>query len=269
MSVIAFYGNDKVETAQTTSMAGIATYLSIEQNYRILLINTKYNDTSLQECFWAQSRTNMPRSDLESGITGVIKAISSNKTSPEIITNYTKTIFKERLEVLTDNNIPRDNYEKQKEYMRSIIKMANKFYDLVFIDIEGSLEDPYIQGIMQESNLIIANTSQRMKAIKDFLMNKRKCEAINEYNTIFLLGKYDKYSKYNARNLQRTERLPEVYGIPYNTLFFEACNEGNLADFIINYRRVKQNSIQAPIMESISEVGERIIAKLKELQVQV
>ena len=42
MSVIAFYGNDKIETAQTASMAGISTYLSIEENYKILLINTKY-----------------------------------------------------------------------------------------------------------------------------------------------------------------------------------------------------------------------------------
>ena len=31
----------------------------------------------------------------------------------------------------------------------------------------------------------------------------------------------------------------------------------------------KQNSVQAPIIESLSEVGQRIIEKLKELQVQV
>lgn len=269
MSVVTFYGNDKVETAQTTSMAGIATYLSLQQNYRILLLNTKYNDTSLEECFWAQSRGMTVRSDLETGIGGLIKALASNKTSPEIITNYTKTIFKERLEVLTDGNIPRENYEKQKEYMRSIIRMANKYYDLVFVDLEGSLEAPFVQEILQESNLIIANTSQRIKAIKEFLEYKRLCDAIKNDNTIFLIGKYDKYSKYNAKNLQRTERLAEVYGIPYNTLFFEACNEGMLADFIINHRRVKQNSVQAPIMESIMEIGQRIIDKLKELQMQV
>lgn len=29
MSIVTFYGNDKVETAQTTSMAAIATYLSL------------------------------------------------------------------------------------------------------------------------------------------------------------------------------------------------------------------------------------------------
>lgn len=269
MSVVTFYGNDKVETAQTTSMAGIATYLSLQQNYRILLLNTKYNDTSLEECFWVQSKGSVARSDLETGIGGLIKALSSNKTSPEIITNYTKTIFKERLEVLTEGNIPRENYEKQKEYMRSIIRMANKYYDLVFVDIEGSLEEPFIQEILQESNLIIANTSQRIKAIKEFLEFKKVCDAIKNDNTIFLIGKYDKYSKYNAKNLQRTERLSEVYGIPYNTLFFEACNEGRLADFIINNRRVKQNSVQAPIMESIVETGQRIIDKLKELQMQV
>ena len=269
MSVITFYGSDENETAQTTSMAGIATYLSIEQNYKILLINTKQNDTSLEECFWEQSKNLRQRIDLETGIGGLIKAIASNKTSPEIITNYTRTIFKERLEVLTDNNVPKESYEKQKEYFASIIKLANRYYDLVFVDLEGSLEEKYVQEVLRETNLIIANTSQRIKYIKKFLSQRNKYEFLKNDNIIYLLGKYDKYSKYNAKNLQRSEKIHDVYVIPYNTLFFEACNEGNLADFIINYRKVRQNSVQAPIIEAIDETGERIISKLKELQMQV
>lgn len=269
MAVVTFYGNNKVETAQTTSMAAIATYLAIEQNYKILLINTKHNDSSLQECFWEQSKTIKPRGDLETGISGLIKAIASNKTSPEIITNYTRTIFKEKLEVLTDGNMPKENYDKQKTYMKSIIKLANKYYDLVFVDIEGSLEEPYIQDILNGTNLIVANTSQRIKVIEEFIKQRKQYNILSKDNILFLLGKYDKYSKYNAKNLERRERIIDIYGIPYNTLFFEACNEGNLADFIINYRLIKQNSIQAPIMEAISEVALRIIEKLKELQMQV
>ncbi len=269
MSVVTFYGTNECETAQTTSMAGIATHLSIEQNYKILLINAKYNDTSLDECFWEQSKGIKPRNDLETGIGGLIKAISSNKTAPEIITNYTKTIFKERLEVLTDNNILKENYKKQMEYMPSIIKLANKYYDLVFVDVEGSLEEPYIQQILRETNLIVANISQRIKYIKGFLGQRANYDFLKNDNIMYLIGKYDKYSKYNAKNLQRAERIHDVYGIPYNTLFFEVCNEGNLADFIINYRKVRQNSVQAPIIESIHEIGERIIYKLKELQLQV
>ncbi len=269
MSVVTFYGSGEVETAQTTSMAGIATYLSLEQNYRILLLNTKYNDTSLQECFWEQHSNARPRGDLETGIGGLLKAIASNKTSPEIITNYTRTVFKERLEVLTDNNIPKENYEKQKEYMRSIIRMANKFYDLVFIDLEGSLEEEFVQNVLQESNLIVANTSQRIKKIKKFMQIRRSFEATKGDNIMYLLGKYDKYSKYNAKNLQRLEKIPDIYGIPYNTLFFEACNEGSLADFIINYRNARPNSTQAPIIEAFAEISQAIIDKLKELQMQV
>ncbi len=107
MSVVTFWGNGKVETAQTTSLAGIATQLTVEHNYKILLINTKHNDPTLEECFWRQT-TGMKQTDLETGITGLIKAISSNKATPEVITNYTRAVFKDRLEVLTDGNILRD-----------------------------------------------------------------------------------------------------------------------------------------------------------------
>lgn len=269
MSVVTFYGDNKKETAQTTSMAAIATYLSIEENYKILLINTKYNDTSLQECFWEQSRMVKQRNDLGTGINGLVKAIASNKISPEIITNYTKTIFRERLEILTDNNIPIEDYEKQKDYMKSIIKLANKYYDLVFVDIEGSPEEPYIKDILAESNLIIANVTQKIKCLQNFLEQRKKYDVLKKENIIFMIGKYDNYSKYNVKNLQRLEKIQDIYGIPYNTLFFEACNEGNLADFIINYRKVKQSSIQAPIMEAIAKAEKRIIERLKELQMQV
>ena len=197
-----------------------------------------------------------------------MKAISSNKVTPEIITNYTRTIFKDRLEVLTEGSIPKEDYNKQIEAMRTIIRMANKYYDLVFVDLEGDIADPIIQGILEESNLIIANTTQRIKYIKEFLEYRRTFDCVKKDNIIYLLGKYVRYSKYNDKNLQRAEKLSEVYGIPYNTLFFEACNEGNLADFIINFRRVKETSVQAPIIESIAVVANRIIEKLKELQMQ-
>ena len=101
------------------------------------------------------------------------------------------------------------------------------------------------------------------------MQKRKKFEATNGNNIIFLLGKYDKYSKYNIKNLQRLEKIKDIYGIPYNTLLFEACNEGSLADFIINYRNVKPNSIQAPIIEAFAETGQVIIDKLKELQMQV
>jgi len=264
MSVITFYGNGKIETAQTTSMAAIATYLSIEKEYKILLISAKNNDNTLKECFWKKNISY--KNDIDTGIVGLTKAISSNKCSPEIITNYTKTIFKGRLELLDSSNIPKEDYEKQKKYMASIVKMANEYYDLVFVDLEGLFIEPYIEEVLNISDLIIANTSQRVRPLQEFLIEKASSSVIKDKNTIVLIGKYDQYSKYNIKNLKRAKKIQEIYGIPYNTLLFEACNEGALADFMINFRKAKFESIQGPVIKAISETGNRIIDKLKELQ---
>lgn len=190
MSVITFWGNGKVETAQTTSMAGIATQLTVEHNYKILLINTKYNDSSLEECFWKQT-TSMKQTDLETGITGLIKAISSNKATPEVITNYTRAVFKDRLEVLTDGNILQDTYDKQKTYMKNIVKIAKKAYDLVFVDLEGSIEEPFVQEMIGESNLVVVNITQREKIIKELVNIQQTNSLLNKNNAMFLMGKYE------------------------------------------------------------------------------
>lgn len=267
MSVITFWGNGKVETAQTTSMAGIAAELTVAHNYKILLLNTKHNDTSLEECFWKET-TDVRRTDLETGITGLIKAISSNKATPEIITNYTRAVFKDRLEVLTDGNILKDTYDKQKVYMKNIIKIARQAYDLVFVDLEGSVEEPFVQEIIAESSLVVMNITQREKIIKELIKLQQSTPILSKNNVMYLMGRYDKYSKVNAKNVERTYRLKDVMTVPYNTLFFESANEGGLADFFIQFRKLKPTHPQAPLVNAMEEFSERMIYRLKELQMQ-
>lgn len=268
MSVVTFWSTGRVETAQTTSMAGIATQLTVEHNYKILLLNAKHNDSSMEECFW-EDKLNSRRTDLETGMTGLMQAITSNKATPEIITNYTRAVFKDRLEVLTDGNILKDTYDKQMTRMREIIKIANKAYDLVFVDLEGSIEDPIIQGILEESNLVVIGLTQRDKIIKEVTKIQQTNPLLNKNNVMFLMGKYDKFSKYNTKNVERTYRLKDVFGIPYNTLFFESANEGGLADFFTQYRKLKPTHPQAPLVDSMEQFSERMIYKIKELQLQM
>ena len=51
MSIITFWSNTKKQTAQTMSLAAIATSMAIEHNYKILIISTIYNDDTLELCF--------------------------------------------------------------------------------------------------------------------------------------------------------------------------------------------------------------------------
>lgn len=54
MSIVSFWSNGKEQTGKTLSMAAIATNISIERNYRILIISTGYKDKTLSDCFWKE-----------------------------------------------------------------------------------------------------------------------------------------------------------------------------------------------------------------------
>ena len=108
MAIIAFWSDEDKETAQTMSMVALSTYMAIEHNYRILDISTSFADTTLEDSYWnlekmiqlVKTFSNNAQVGLESGIEGLVKIINSNKTSTNIVSNYTKIVFKDRLDVL-------------------------------------------------------------------------------------------------------------------------------------------------------------------------
>ena len=109
MAIISFWNDGKAETGQSMTIAAVATALAIDYDYKILIINTRHNDISLERAFEPKNSMNAMfakgKLDLDTGLSGVVKAIASNKTSPEIITNYTKVIFK-NLVFNTDGKSP-------------------------------------------------------------------------------------------------------------------------------------------------------------------
>ena len=57
MAIISFYSNGKGETAKTSSIAAITTFLAIQHNYKILIFDTKYNDYAYKDCYWQEDKT--------------------------------------------------------------------------------------------------------------------------------------------------------------------------------------------------------------------
>lgn len=276
MAIISFCSNGKGETGKTASIAAITTHLAIQHNYKILILDTKYNDYSYQDCFWKEDRTiklihsGEGKTNIASGISGLSKAILSNKTSPEIITNYTKIVFRDRLEVLTEVDTEKKDYEMHKKLFKDIAKIASKYYDLVFIDIDSNLDEYITNSILEISDLIVINLSQKMRHINDYLKIKQENPVFQDKPIIPLLGRYDKHSKYSAKNIARYMKEREgVSSIVYNTLFFEACNEGEVADFFIKFRKINPKDKNALFLEDVKKTAERIIYKLQELQMRM
>ena len=278
MSIVTFWSNGMEQTGKTLSVAAIATYIAIEHNYRCLVVTTGYNDRSIENCFWQpkKKKRNLglfgpnTKVDFEDGIGGLTKVMKSNKLSPDIIKNYTRTIFKDRLEVLQTFKEGKAGYMEIRHLYPEIINLANKYYDLVFVDLDKQQEDDVSEAILQSSNLIVINLSQRLSSINTFMEIREKIAVLNSKKTLLLFGRYDKYSKYSIKNISRyMGEKNKVSTIPYNTLFFEACEEAGVPDLFLRLRRqVSEDDRNAFFLNEVKRTTENIMYRLEDLQLK-
>lgn len=279
MAIVSFWSNGKEETAKTLSIAAIATNMAIEHNYKVLIMSTNYNDDSLEACYWEPDKGTktiqgiVPQGahNFDSGIEGLARIIKSNRVTPELITNYTKIVFKDRLEVLLSiKSKSYEEYERLRSVYVDILETANQYYDLIFVDVNKGLENEFIRSILESSDLIISNITQSMKIINSFMEVRKKEKLLQGKRNLLLIGRYDRFSKYNAKNIARyMGEKTDICVIPYNTLFFEACNEGKVADFFLRIRTVDESDRNAVFVKEVTKATEIIDYKLQELQMKM
>lgn len=277
MSVVTFWNDGREQTGKTLSIAAISTYMAIEHNYRILIISTGYRDDTLNQCFWKEKKVKRnfglfgPNTNeiLEEGIVGLAKVVKSNKLSPENITNYTKIIFKDRLEVLQGFKGETSDYDELEKTYPDIINLANSYYDLVFIDLDNEMNSSIREMILANSDLIVANISQRLTSIDRFMETREKTPILNSKKTLLLIGRYDKFSKYSIKNITRyMGEKNKVSTIPYNTLFFEACEEAKVPDLFLKIRNVDEEDTNGFFLSEVKRTSENIMYRLQDLAIK-
>lgn len=280
MSIVTFKNCRKEQTGKTLAIAAISTYMAIEHNYRILVISTGKEDKTLDNCFWEEKKVKKnlglfgPNTNtaMEEGISGVSKIMKSNKLSPENITNYTKIVFKDRLEILQTYKGNQDEYRDLSRMYPEIISLANNYYDLVFVDLDEELNENTKNKILEMSNLNVVNLSQRLASINKFIQIREEEKMFNSKKTLILIGRYDKFSKYTIKNISRyMNEKNKVSTIPYNTLFFEASEEAKVPDLFLRLRKKNTNEEDRNAF-FIAEVGrtvENIIYRLQDLQMKM
>ena len=275
MSIITFWSNGKEETGKTLSIAAIATHMAIEHNHRILVISTSYKDETLNNCFWEHKKVKRnlgifgPNTNLamEDGIDGLSKMMKSNKLSPENITNYTKIIFKDGLEILQCFKGEKREYADIANTYVDIINLANNYYDYVFVDLDRQVGEEIADTILGISNLVVASLSQRLSSINNFMEIREKKSILNSKKTILLIGRYDKFSKYTVKNITRyMGERNKVLTIPYNTLFFEACEEAKVPDLFLKLRKTDEDDRNGFFLAEVRRTTESILYRVEDLR---
>lgn len=287
MSIVTFWNDDREQTGKTLTAVAIATAMAIDKNYKILLISTSFQDPTIKNCFWGdETQKNLKlfgaknhNIAVENGIEGLLKLITSNKLTPGVITDYTKVIFKGRLEVLNgfvgDKDASFDeNYEEYKKVEKSyieLIRMANQYYDMVLVDLEKTMSTATKEEILRISNLNIMVFSQKKVSVDRYRMLRDNNGEVMGVKTIPVVGKYSSHSKYNVKNLTRyLEEKKEISVVPYNLLYFEATEEVGVVDLFLRLKNVKDKTDENYIfLDEVTKLMEKIIKRLKELQMKM
>ena len=279
MSIVTFYNSSVEQTGKTMSIAAIATYMAIEHNYRILIISTTNKEDALKRCFWGEKKKKKnlgifgPNTalEIETGVEGLARVIRSNKITPDIITNYTKVVFKDRFEVLLGCEFPPSDGTVIETMYPSIVKAANQYYDLVFVDLDQNVDEETRKTIIHDSDVVVINISQRLKSINKFKEQKEKNKVLASQKSVIMVGRYDKYSKYNAKNISRyLGEKNQVLTIPYNTLFFEATEEAGVPDLFLRFRKsLDADDRNAFFIEEVRRASENIVYRLQNLQMKI
>ncbi|MBR3163644.1 MAG: hypothetical protein IKF17_06075 [Clostridia bacterium] len=278
MSIVSFWNQGEEESGKTSAIIALATHMAIEHNYRILVISTSVNDDTIKNAFWKENNTRKnlglfgPNTNvaMQNGIEGLNRYIRSNKISPDIITNYTKVVFKDRLEILLGYNGNESLAGEIRNIYPSIIEMANKYYDLVLVDVDSKLSEETQKEILHLSNIIVATISQRLASINKFNEARNNNQILNSPKTLILIGRYDRYSKYTPKNISRYLKEKNlVNSMPYNTLFFEACEEAEVPDLFLRLRKISdENDRNVLFINEIRRLSENIIYRLQDLQMR-
>ena len=275
MSIIAFWSKERKETGQTLSQVALTTYMAAIHNCRILSISTAFNDTTLEDCYWPHRDTNASKDGkrqdaLEAGLEGLIKIINSNKTTNKIVSNYSKIVYKDRLDILGS---PRTtNYEEYKEISKTykeIIKIANTDYDYIFVDISSDMPEEEVKIILEMADIVVVNISQRLKVVNDLYRLKMENEFFNKTGIMINIGRYDKNSKYNITNITRfIKEKKGIYSVPFNTLYAEACSEGKIGGFFLKYIKLDPEDVNAYFVNEVERFTKALIYRKQELQIE-
>ena len=208
MPIISFVNRDVRETGQSLSVAAVASVIAIEHNYRVIVISTDFNDRTLEESFYQESRSNATSflknmstkiSDISSGSEGLIRTFASNRASADMIKSYTKPILKDRLDVLPAlKTTDYKNYINLSTYFSQIADVANAAYDMVIVDVSQDIPKDLQMRILNISDLVLVGVNQSAVSVSNFFKLKQSEPFFQKNNVVVQIGKYNPFSKFSA-----------------------------------------------------------------------
>ena len=272
MAIVAFWNESERENGQTLSIIAIANQMAIEHNFRILVIDACLNDKTIERAFWKHKENktvqilNAGKIDISSGAEGLVSAVASNKVTPEIVTNYTRIVYKNRLDILLGlKTAILEEHEKSLMLYKDLIATANRYYDLIIVDMQKGYRMPSAKVLLNQANVIVYTMPPNLANIDNFIRLRESDEIVKSKKVMPLFARSDENSSYNIRNSSRYIKEKGIAPcIPYNVRFMESTNEARVSNYFTS-QKLSSSKNGEDFFKEVERACMAIINKLKEL----
>ena len=254
MPKIVFWSANNVTTGSEHAVIAITTLLAIQNKSTCLLMQANFNSKKIESSYTPYDIVvrNGAFNNPNIGIAALIRLIASNKLSADSIQNYAKPVLKERLDVLY--GISSDDLEGYKQLANNlpyVLRKADEIYDIVFADIPKTLKNKCVIDTIQDSDIVICIVNQDIVKIDNLFNILEKNEVLKAKNKIIVISDYEQDSKFNITNIRNKYKIKDpIYCVPHNYIFSDACNSGNVIDFVFRNLNVSSNANSAGFLFS-------------------
>ena len=244
----------------SSNLSAIAIYSTLKYGMKNLITQSNFAMNDLEAPLLGNIiRENDYFQDI--GIDALARSIKSAPLTEEAFYLASLSLLNKKLSLIpgtTKSNLQYFESDMEK-VMVNIIKTAEKYYDLVYIDTNSG-KNGLSMKILEKSDLIIVNLSQNRRIIDNFF---------DEYNfdpnkVFYLVGNYDSRRKSNIMNLRRQYRFMNSNNsavIPYCAEFADAISEGNVIEFMKRNIDAKKDDKNYYFMECLAQATRKILKK--------
>lgn len=267
MPKIVFWSPEPVPTGQTHASIAISSLMAIEEDYSNILVHGHWQAKKIESAFTDYEllkKMNVFNSS-GIGITALSRLVESNKITPESIRNYAKPVLKQRLDIMYGTNVAsREQFVQLTKSLNMVIKNAVQAYDLVWVDLPKGTEKKYITDILQEADYVICTMNQEAIFLDEAIKEYQENPYIKDKPKMLLMCNYEQKSKYNIQNIRRKYAIKEpIYSVPANYVFTDACNEGEVIDFLYKNIGADKNDYNGYFLSEIRNVIKEILDKIR------
>lgn len=244
----------KPSSGKTANLMACAFHIAQNYECKSIITHTHYSK-SLMESALSSTLYN------ENGLDRINRLYKSGNLGPKDFKSYSNTVINDRLDFLTGNSIYSEKIFESKisNSIDSILNIANKYYDMVFLDLTYKIEDDIAKKILATADIIVINLCQDIHSIESSCDELSYIKQLNK-NTIVLISKYDNRSNLDLKSIKNKYKINvPIYPVPYSVEYLNSINNKKIDKFFENELYIREDDNNFDFFYHVEEVVEMIM----------